>query len=193
MERPQAQCEVYRTTVIARCCCFVVFFSSIFFDVVAEYHTSFDFQDYSDNVSDLSCRSGLSARFYFPNNALDTCAWRGSCCYVTNTRPSLLSCAVIFHTTPSFRGCWGHFLSKYHDLSDGNEFSDDRMSILQIFRNGDIRPLSNKFKYTYFYKKLRSEAAKQFPRCLGLFDYQKFFLRIPYIFNDGNVQIFQFC
>ena len=30
-------------------------------------------------------------------------------------------------------------MSKYHDLSDGIEFSDDRMSILQIFRNGDIR------------------------------------------------------
>ena len=33
-------------------------------------------------------------------------------------------------------------MSKYHDLSDGIEFSDDRMSILQIFRNGDIRPLT---------------------------------------------------
>ena len=32
-------------------------------------------------------------------------------------------------------------MSNYHDLSDGIEFSDDRMSILQIFRNGDIRPL----------------------------------------------------
>ena len=29
------------------------FFSNIFFDVVAEYHASFDFQDDSDNVCDI--------------------------------------------------------------------------------------------------------------------------------------------
>ena len=36
---------------------------------------------------------------------------------------------------------WGHILSKHHDASDDIEFSDDRMSILQLFMNSDIRAL----------------------------------------------------
>ena len=77
--------------------------------------------------------------------------WRGSCCYVTNTQPNLFLCTVIFYTTPSFWGFQGHFLSKYQDLTDGLEFSDDRVSMVQMLRNGDIRerfsnPETMKFK-----------------------------------------------
>ena len=35
-------------------------------------------------------------------------------------------------------------LSTYHELNYGIEFSGSRMSILQLFRNGAIRPLALK-------------------------------------------------
>ena len=105
-----AQCEVCRTTVSARCCCFVFFSSNIFFKFLAKYHTSFGFHDNSDNVCDMFCRSSSFFPTVYPHAS--NCSmmhWilaRGVVPVVTSQAldPVSFLCAVIFHTTPSFRG-----------------------------------------------------------------------------------------